>query len=93
MLMPTDPPNDSAFQFPCDFPVKAMGRSSELLATIVLDIVHRHAPDTRAETLRHRPSANGKYTSITITVKARSRKQLDAIYLDLNASEYIVMTL
>lgn len=70
-----------------------MGLCDESLVTVVLNIVRRHAPDTGEEAVRQRPSTNRKYSSITITVKARSRAQLDAIYLDLNASEYIVMTL
>ena len=31
--------------FPCEFPIKAMGRHSETLVTAVLAVVQTHAPD------------------------------------------------
>jgi len=82
-----------AISFPCDFPIKAMGYAKHDLQTIVANIVRRHAPDLSAEAVRTRPSANGKYLSVTVLVRAHSRDQLDAIYLDLTASEHILMAL
>ena len=80
-------------EFPCQFPIKAMGLAKPELQKVILDIVQRHAPETDQHHLQEKASKNGKYLSITITIEAVSRAQLDAIYIDLNASDHIVMTL
>ncbi len=86
-------PQDSAIEFPCDFPVKAMGLASENLHLTVMEIVRRHAPETDDAALKTRPSSNGKYLSVTVTVHATSQQQLDAIYTDLSAHEQVLMAL
>jgi len=85
--------NDSAFSFPCDFPIKAMGKASGNFEVTVLEIVRRHAPDLTENAFKSRPSSNGKYLSVTVTIRAESRKQLDAIYIDLTACEHVLMAL
>ncbi|MGD8567827.1 MAG: DUF493 domain-containing protein [Gammaproteobacteria bacterium] len=84
---------ESALQFPCEFPIKAMGLAVHDLEIIVFDIVRRHAPDTPEDALSRRESANGKYLSITVRVNAQSREQLDAIYQALTDHEHILMAL
>ena len=91
---PQDPDaQESYLEFPCQFPIKAMGLATEGLHLHVLEIVKRHAPDTGHDALTRRASKNGKYVSVTITIEATSREQLDAIYQDLTASEQIMMAL
>jgi len=85
--------NKPTMEFPCEFPIKAMGLASETLHMEVLEIVQRHAPETGKHALKSRPSSNGKYVSVTITISAKSRTQLDAIYLDLTACEQVLMAL
>ncbi len=86
-------PRDSAIEFPCDFPVKAMGLATETLHATVMEIVCKHAPDTTGTALKTRPSSNGKYLSVTVTVRATSQAQLDAIYTDLSACKQVLMAL
>jgi len=86
-------PQNSAIEFPCDFPVKAMGLASETLHATVMDIVRTHAPDSANTAFKTRPSSNGKYISVTVTVHATSQAQLDAIYTDLTACEQVLMAL
>jgi putative lipoic acid-binding regulatory protein len=88
-----DSTQESYLEFPCQFPIKAMGLATEGLHLHVLEIVRRHAPDTGHDAMKHRASKNGKYISVTVTIQATSRQQLDAIYLDLTASEHIMMAL
>jgi putative lipoic acid-binding regulatory protein len=40
-----------------------------------------------------RPSANGKYVSVTVNVYAQSRAQLEAAYRALRADARVLMTL
>lgn len=89
----TEKPDQPALEFPCDFPIKAMGHATAELESVVIDIVRRHAPQLSNDAVRLRPSSNGKYVSITVTVRAESRAQLDAIYMDLSACPHVLMAL
>lgn len=89
----TDSPEESVLSFPCDFPIKAMGHATDQLTSVIIEIVRRHAPDLSEEAVRARPSSNGKYLSVTVTVHAQSRAQLDAIYQDLTHCPQVLMAL
>lgn len=80
---------ETLFKFPCEFPVKAMGKTCPEMEAAVVEIIHRHVPDLGEGAIRMRPSSKGTYTAITITVQAQSKAQLDAIYMDLTACEFI----
>lgn len=84
---------ESLLEFPCDFPIKAMGLAVEGFERQVTELVRRHAPDLDAGAVRTRPSQGGKYLAVTVTVRATSRAQLDAIYQDLTACETVLMAL
>ena len=60
---------------------------------LVVEIVRRHTPNLGEGSVSARPSKGGNYTAITVVIEAHSRQQLDAIYLDLNRSPHILMTL
>ena len=85
--------DDSPLKFPCEFPIKAMGRATPELEIAVLEIMNRHVPDLGEGAVKSRKSRNGNYLSITVTIQARSREQLDAIYMDLTACEHIVFSI
>ncbi len=79
--------------FPCAFPIKVMGRREGGFAQAVLEIVRRHAPDFEASTVEMRPSRKGKYLSVTCTIRATSREQLDALYQELCDHPTVVLVL
>jgi putative lipoic acid-binding regulatory protein len=83
----------SLLAFPTAFPIKIMGRRESGFATAVIEIVLRHAPDFMPGTLESRPSREGKYISLTATVNATSREQLDALYRELCDHPSVVMVL
>ena len=83
----------SALEFPCAFPIKIMGRRQDGFAQTIADIVVRHAPDFDPATLEMRTSSAGNYLSLTATVNATSREQLDALYQDLVAQPMVAMVL
>ena len=84
---------DALLQFPCDFPVKVMGRRQDGFAQAVLEVVLRHAPDFDAAAMEMRPSARGNYISFTCTIRAVSRAQLDALYGELSAHPLVKVVL
>ena len=59
----------------------------------VLMIVKRHAPDFDDATLEVRISKKNNYLSLTCTVRAVSREQLDALYQELCDHPLVVMVL
>ena len=83
----------SLLEFPCAFPLKIMGRTREGFAQAVAEVVIRHAPDFDAATLEMRSSSAGNYLSLTATINATSREQLDALYRELVAHPMVKMVL
>ena len=85
--------NEAALQFPCQFPIKAMGINRAELDIHVVEIIRRHVDDIHEGSVKSRPSKGGKYASVTVTITATSKKQLDAIYQDLTDSPLVLMAL
>ncbi len=84
---------ETLFDFPCEFPIKAMGKTGSELEVAVLDIIHRHVPDFTEGAIKMNESKGGKYTSITITITAQSKSHLDGIYMELTSCEHILYAL
>jgi hypothetical protein len=80
-------------EFPCNFPLKTIGKNAGDFETLVVEIVRRHIPDLRDEAVSNRLSKDGKYMSVTTTFVATSREQLDALYYELSSHERVVMVL
>lgn len=93
MSLPEEPGNASLLTFPCVFPMKVMGRREDGFAQTVCDIVQRHAPDFHPGTIEMRASKNGRYLSLTVTLNARSRGQLDRLYAELSKHPLVMMVL
>ena len=85
--------DESPLKFPCEFPIKAMGKSDCDLDVIVVEIIRKHVSDLSEGSVYNRDSAQGNYTSVTVVVNATSRAQLDAIYQDLVDCEAVIMAL
>jgi len=92
MNQPNDPP-PSLLTFPCEFPLKVMGRREDGFAQVVSEIVMRHADDFRPETIEMRSSKNARYLSLTVVINARSREQVDALYSELSKHPMVMMVL
>ncbi len=82
----------TAFTFPCSFPLKVMGLNNEAFSSAVKAIFQKHL-DPAPVSYTIQLSSSGKYLSITATFTATSKEQLDALYRELNAHELVVMTL
>lgn len=81
----------SLMEFPCSFPIKAMGIAIDDFDMLVVEIIRKHYPDVTEDAVKTRPSREGKYVSVTVTINAQSREQLDNIYLELTAHERVLM--
>ena len=85
--------DESLFNFPCAFPIKAMGWHADDFDALVVGIVRKHAPDLQDTTIEKRHSRGGRYISVTVTIQAQSREQLDNIYQELTADSRVLFAL
>lgn len=73
-------------EFPCDYPVKVMGENGEDFVDLVVGIGRRHAPELTDEKVGVRASRNGRWVSVTMTIRATGEAQLRALFEELKAS-------
>jgi len=85
--------NGSPFEFPCDIPVKVFGRNDDAFRDAVLAIVRIYFPDFSDEDLSERSSRKDRYLSLTLTLHAETRAQIDALYTELSAHDAVLMVL
>ncbi len=83
------PKEESLIKYPCHFPIKIVGLYTASYKEMIMALVRIHAPDVSDEQVKERYSKNKKYLSLSITVNAQSREQLDAIYCALTACEQV----
>ena len=86
-------PTESALQFPCDFPIKVIGHYHAEFEAQVVARIRVYVPDLGEGTVRSRHSQGDKYLAVTVTVRATSQEQLDAIYRELSAWDRALMVL
>lgn len=84
---------DSLFNFPCDFPLKVMGRHTDDFRSVALGIVQKHVGAVDASKIEERPSKDGSYLGLTFNFTADSRDQLDALYRELTSCEKVLIVL
>lgn len=80
-------------EFPCAFPLKVMGATQDGFAEEILRVVRLHAPTFEATDMELRASSGGKYISVTCTVLATSKAQLDDLYRALTAHPMVKVVL
>ena len=83
--------DESLLEFPTDLPVKVFGRNDPAFRGAVIAIVEAHYGEAYA--IAEQQSKQASYLSFTITVRAESRAQIDALYRDLVAHELVLMAL
>ena len=84
---------DSLIEYPSDFPIKIMGVMQDAFAQTMVDVVMRHDPTFHAGRMEMRPSTKGTYLSLTVTVRATSREQLDNLYRELSSHPMVKVVL
>lgn len=84
---------ETLLKFPCQFAIKAMGRNDGQFDLLMIEIMHRHIPDFYEQAVTARKSKDGNYLSITVTIQASSKAQLDSIYQDLSSHPQVLMAL
>ena len=91
--IPGDPRKESLIEYPCDFPVKVMGARVDGFAETMAKIAQHFDPNCNPATIEMRPSKAGNYLSLTLTVRATSREQLDNLYRALTGHPMVKVAL
>lgn len=84
---------ESLITYPSDFPIKIMGAMQDDFASTMVELVQLHDPDFHAGKMEMRPSSKGTYLSLTVTVRATSREQLDNLYRALSSHPMVKVVL
>jgi len=84
---------ETLLEFPCKFPIKAMGRDIDGFQALVEKIVFEHADAYPDEPVTTNSSETGKFVSVTVTIEAVSKDQLDRIYQALTDCDQVVVSL
>ena len=92
MPLPVDG-SASLIEYPSDFPIKVMGAQVDGFVEAIVAVARRHDPAIDESKLELRPSRAGNYLSITITVTATSREQLDDLYTELSSHPMVKVVL
>jgi uncharacterized protein len=88
-----NPPKESLLEFPCDFPIKIMGKSHPEFAETIVTVVRQFDNEVDPARVETRPSSGGNYTGLTVTVRATSQAQLDDIYRALTGHPMVKVVL
>ncbi len=84
---------ETLLEFPCKFPVKAMGLNKDDFEALATTLILSHAEIFAGELVTTNPSVSGKFISVTVTIEALSKAQLDRIYQDLTDCEQVLVAL
>ena len=85
--------DETLLKFPCEFPIKMMGRDTPEFRETARLLVEKHTGPIDDAAIRKALSRNGSFVSITITVTATSQEQLDDIYRDVSAHDDVLIAL
>ncbi len=70
-----------------------MGKNHHGFHQAVIEILKKHLSDFEETKLSEVESKQKNYCSITVVVNATSQKHLDNIYIELSASDWVIMAL
>ncbi|AWD32754.1 hypothetical protein CKSOR_00653 [Candidatus Kinetoplastibacterium sorsogonicusi] len=85
--------NNSLIVYPCNFPLKIIGKNCEQFKKEIYSIIKNYDPKFDLSNIDFQLSKSAKYIGLTVTIFATSRTQLDNIYKDLCANSLVSFVL
>lgn len=80
-------------EFPCDYPIKVVGRMAPDYKQLVIDIIKKHAAGFDSNNVELQPSRHGNFCSIRCTIIATGVDQLEALFEELKATGRVTMVI
>ncbi len=84
---------NGAIIFPCDYPIKVFGRDVDSFEELVMSLFRQHVPQEVPLLVSSRASEKGSYLAVSITFRAESRDQVEALVATLQAHPRVLMLL
>jgi len=89
-MVDQDPPK---IEFPCDYPIKVLGRRVDEFDEIIFAVIERHSPGFDRHSTTVKASSKGTFTSVTVTINATGPEQLDQLHQELLATGLVQMVI
>ena len=86
-------PEPPKIEFPCDYPIKVIGKAAPDFKDFVIKTISVHAPDLDPSQVEINPSRNGKFVSVRLSIVATGKPQLENLFEDLKASGRVTMVI
>lgn len=80
-------------EFPCDYPIKAIGDNGSDFKELVINTVKTFAPDIDESRVVLNPSAKGNFVSVRFFIEATGKEQLELIHKALLATGRVKMVM
>src|SRR5947208_2379161 len=61
--------------FPCEFVIKVFGLATDEFKNNIFALIKKHLPNLSEDAIQNRPSKDGKYNALSITVHVESQEQ------------------
>lgn len=84
---------ESLIEYPCDFPIKVMGKIQDGLLPAIVHVCKQFDPQFDEAKVEQRLSKGGNYLGLTVTVRVTSREQLDEVYRTLSTHPMVSVVL
>ena len=84
---------NSLIDFPCEFPIKILGKESAVFENTVSKIMAKHDQKYSKTKVKKNNSKNKNYIALTWVVNVNNQNELDKIYIDLSKDKNILFVL
>ncbi len=80
-------------EFPCEYPIKVMGRNVDNFERVVLSVLDKLAPKYSRKNISRRFSKGKKFISLTVVIIATGKTQLEKLNEELRATGLVSIVL
>lgn len=84
---------ESLIDFPCEFPIKILGKDNDVFENTVSQIMAKHHQKYSEISVKKNNSKNKNYIALTWVVNVNNQDELDNIYKDLSKDKNILFVL
>ena len=84
---------ESLINFPCEFPIKILGKDNDFFENTVSQIMAKHDQKYSEFSVKKNNSKNKNYIALTWVVNVNNQDELDNIYRDLSKDKNILFVL
>lgn len=84
---------ETLMEFPCDFTIKIIGKTSDQFEGEVIALVRKHFPNLGEGAVKMNHSKENNYLALSVTLRVESKPPLDNLYQDLTDSPLVIFVL